>query len=813
MKSKKITMALAIFLLLTSLITLTTSSQHTAEALSASDFKAGRIIDDEIFYNSNSMSVSQIQQFLNAKMPACDTNGEKMFNSTQTRAEWAKANSKPLPPYTCLKEFKQDVPTVTNGGSDLCKESISGGTKSAAQILYNVSKACDINPQVLIVMLQKEQSLVTDDWPWPIQYKTAMGYGCPDTGPNYSANCDSEYYGFFNQVYQAAKAFRRYEANPDGYNYRTGRNNYIQYNPNPDCGGSDVFIHNQATTNLYIYTPYQPNAATLDAAPGETVHCGAYGNINFWRMFNNWFGASTTSKSILFKIEGSGTYYLEWSNFYYPIASTDILYAYGLANISPRTIEAFPDDKTKGPSLTRSVKFGSDDPNHPDYTAQVVVVDGGKRHGVPNWKTLSSHGFSTYQNYDPSLAYVLGSGDALRSVVRAPNGAVFLLENNKKRGFPDWGTYSTLSGPNVNGTEQVYSEQSLTRMTNTYLSKKSDGAPMLLNGKFITSSNSPGIYLYDNGKKLGFSASTYAAWGGKTDYIFSNSAINQIPDGERAPVLVQSNTGMSYLVDRGVKRKFDDSSLAAWGFSSDKYITLSNRALARLNTINNVPLLATDSGPGVYSISGGKKHGIPSLRDFGRLDYKWEDVEQISKHSLNLLSRGADLYAPGSLLRTPNGAVYLLNENYQAHGVTSSTLFYRYGFSWKNVYNVTAIGLRGYVKSDLQTLIKDSVNGKYYVVESAVYRHLEDTLTGPTVYNMRNTPHTSVHPKVLETLKQGKSLTRFLRGSSPTVYYIEDGKRRPFSTEESFYNKGGSWDKVIDVSDIFLEEIPRGALL
>src|SRR5690606_29621676 len=131
------------------------------------------------------------------------------------------ANGVP-PPYTCLKDHKENVPNIINSGSDLCTGSIAGGQKTSAQIIYDAARACNINPQVLIVLLQKEQSLISDDWPWPIQYRSATGYGCPDTAP-----CDSEYYGFFNQVYQAAKAFKRYAANPTNYNYRAGRNNTI----------------------------------------------------------------------------------------------------------------------------------------------------------------------------------------------------------------------------------------------------------------------------------------------------------------------------------------------------------------------------------------------------------------------------------------------------------------------------------------------------------------------------------------------------------------------------------------------------------
>jgi hypothetical protein len=264
-------------------------------ALSGSEFKASRIIDDAVFFNKSTMSAQQIQEFLNSKVPMCDTWGTKPSGHSgyPTRADWGAANGNPAP-YTCLRELVQDVPAITNSGSDLCKGSLSAGRKSAAEIIYDVSQACGINPQVLIVLLQKEQSLVTDDWPWPRQYRSATGYGCPDTAP-----CDAEFYGFYNQLYQAAKAYKRYAANPTNYNYRAGRNNTILYNPNASCGSSSVFIENQATANLYIYTPYQPNQAALNNLYGVGDSCSAYGNRNFWRMFNDWFGSTHAINSTI----------------------------------------------------------------------------------------------------------------------------------------------------------------------------------------------------------------------------------------------------------------------------------------------------------------------------------------------------------------------------------------------------------------------------------------------------------------------------------------------------------------------------------
>src|SRR4051812_7635268 len=79
-----------------------------AQAVTINNFNPGRIIDDSIFFNPSAMDASQIQAFLNAKVPTCDTNGTQPISSgsSQTRAQWAAANSKPAPPYTCLKDYQ-----------------------------------------------------------------------------------------------------------------------------------------------------------------------------------------------------------------------------------------------------------------------------------------------------------------------------------------------------------------------------------------------------------------------------------------------------------------------------------------------------------------------------------------------------------------------------------------------------------------------------------------------------------------------------------------------------------------------------------
>ena len=269
-------LGLCLLIILGSVLPVVTQVQK-AHALTGSQFQAGRIIDDEVFYNPYAMTFEGVQAFLNSKVPVCDNHH-------------GGGN------YTCLKDYGVDTPGYPYEAG-LCNQ-LFGGWRSAAQIIYDVSQSCGINPQAMIVLLQKEQAIITDTWPTDYQYKFATGFCVYDTVA--PPECDGTD-GFFNQIYYAARQFKKYAKSPTSYSYRAGRNNNIYYSPHSSCGSSSVYIQNQATAGLYNYTPYQPSQAALDnlygVAPGDPnvegtdAYCAAYGNRNFWRLFNDWFGA------------------------------------------------------------------------------------------------------------------------------------------------------------------------------------------------------------------------------------------------------------------------------------------------------------------------------------------------------------------------------------------------------------------------------------------------------------------------------------------------------------------------------------------
>lgn len=240
-----------------------------AEAANATEFQPGYIISDEIFFNGSLMAEQAIQDFLQAKGAGC-----------------APSAGNP----GCLKDYRADS---SPRAADVWCALYEGGTNElASRIIYNVARACNVNPQVLLVLLQKEQGLVTATNPSDGKYRIATGYGCPDTAP-----CDALYFGFANQVYSAARQFVRYGDPSLGFRYQAGRNNQLNWHPNSECGASTVFIENRATAALYNYTPYRPNQAALSNLYGTGDGCSSYGNRNFWVYFSDWFGSPIVSKA------------------------------------------------------------------------------------------------------------------------------------------------------------------------------------------------------------------------------------------------------------------------------------------------------------------------------------------------------------------------------------------------------------------------------------------------------------------------------------------------------------------------------------
>lgn len=253
---------------------------QSASAANGSNFNPGNIISDSVMFNGQGMSAGDIQNFLNSKVPRCALGDPgKIPGSVFTYSSGFQTTFA----YDCLKTYRENVPNIS--GDAFCSP-LSGGNLTSAEMIARIGAACNVSPKVLLVLLQKEQSLVTDPFPDMSQYNSATGFNCPDTAP-----CSAASAGFFRQVYSAARQLRVYGTGSFTW-YPVGQVSQIRFHPNAACGTSPVLIQNRATAALYYYTPYQPNVAALNNLYGSGDGCSAYGNRNFWRLYTDWFGST-----------------------------------------------------------------------------------------------------------------------------------------------------------------------------------------------------------------------------------------------------------------------------------------------------------------------------------------------------------------------------------------------------------------------------------------------------------------------------------------------------------------------------------------
>ncbi len=244
-------------------------SLFIAQPVLAIEFNPSYIISDSEVLDETTMSLLEIQSFLTDKggyiADLKTDNFEGIAKSTAEIIYDASVNN-----YDCDGANLSDNPTMAE--RKLKCEPIS------------------INPRFLLVLLQKEQSLLDDKSPKQSQLDWATGYGCPDGG-----GCNERWRGFGKQVNSAALQFYEYINKPNGYKYKVGEI-YVakdKYDKLVSAESADSTImsstekitvtpENQATASLYIYTPHVYN-----------------GNYNFWKLWNQYFSQSFLDGSLV----------------------------------------------------------------------------------------------------------------------------------------------------------------------------------------------------------------------------------------------------------------------------------------------------------------------------------------------------------------------------------------------------------------------------------------------------------------------------------------------------------------------------------
>lgn len=746
-----------------------------ASALSGSQFKAGRIIDDALFYNGDTMTVTQIQNFLNAKVPTCDTWGKQPYAGT-TRAEYGKSRGYPAP-YICLKNFKQDTP-YRAGQSGLCSAISAKTGRTAAQIIDDVARACHISEKVIIVMLQKEQGLVTDDWPWSIQYRSAMGYGCPDT-----AACDSQYYGFFNQVYNAALQFQRYKADPTYWNHVPFMTNQILYQANaPSCGSRSVYIENYATAGLYNYTPYTPNKAALDNLYGEGNSCSAYGNRNFWRYYNDWFGTTMFAQptgAMLYRQNSNGRVYLVANNKRFYISSWSVMKNYGLDTYklipaSDGDVQAYVD----GGNLTNIVRDGS---------GKIYLVNNKRKHYISsstvcdNWN-IGCFDTSVVRNLgDTFTSYHLSTGNALGNTALY-NGVYYRMASGVRLPYADESSYvkfgySTTAAINANALNITQPLGKLQIKTPALIKFSPKAALYYFNGSDYYTVPDMNVY---EAWKLG---SIKAISPPKSSY----NTTDEVTTVGEVTYWHQTSDGQKYVINGGTKMKLSTAQESLWpttsfGTGLDKLT--SNLVTAQLGQFIKV-------GTDFYKLLPelGEKRYIAGMADYRELGGNSSNTTRVGRPLGASIASGPFTFANGRLIKVENDTtIYVMNDDKLMHVASMAVLNgYRFDTSKMKTYPAAGVGAYQIVG---QLRVGKKSDGSIFIPHDKLLLTL--TAQAAQEYGLKTGITTNIASDLTKHANTLQASKFWRNRDDGRIYYGSGGALHHVSSQSKFRELGGT---------------------
>jgi hypothetical protein len=457
-----------------------------AKDVLAATFNPEYIISDAEMLDANSMSLSDIEIFLRSKGGYISKN---YFPNNDG-------------------EMMSTAQIIYNAAHNYDCDGVTLSPKPTRAEREQKCRPAPINPKFLLVLLQKEQSLIEDTAPTQKQLDWATGYAvCDSCSMNDPAI--QRWKGFGKQVNSASLQFSDYMNNPQYYTYKAGNTYMIS---NTGRGPSLVTIRNQATAALYNYTPHVYN-----------------GNYNFFKLWNRFFNRSYPNNSLLQAKGEAGVWLLT--------------------------------DNVRRPFLTRGALTSRYD------VSKIIQVNKSDLEAYPVGKPIR---FAQY------------------SLVRSPQGTVFLIVDDTRRGFSSQEAFKKIG----------YNPEEIINASWDELDTYSEGTPITTDTAYPT-----GALLQDK----------------KTGGIF------YVSDGTKAPLLDRV-----FLTTR---------------FKNRSITPTESSKLAAYKTVDPVrfgdgEILRTAESPAVFVIDNGKKRPVLSADTFLTLGYKWENVIFVPEKILTLYPEG-----------------------------------------------------------------------------------------------------------------------------------------------------------------------------
>ena len=764
---RAISTAVALLLVVIGLTAIAPSESSIA-AQNSKMFDPGLIISDSVFFDFGTMTVADIQRFLDSKVAICNAN-----------------DGGP----TCLRYYKQD--TQAKAAEDgRCTALPAKKAQTSAQIIYDIANACGINPRALIVLPQKEQGLVQASNPTSYMYRAATGYGCPDSKPEICGK-GSVITGLFNQLHRAAGQLQWYGDPRGSFTYlKPGKTVSVLYNPNTTCGKKSFLLKNQATANLYYYTPYTPNASALKNLYGSGDSCSAYGNRNFWRFYSDWFG-SPIGGGFLLKSATSETYLIVDSQKYL-IDEPGLVDSFAplgpLGTISDAYLESF---ETAG-IVTRLVKSS---------TGALFMIDQGKKFTVASCQVALTLGLecALAVTLTSNQLAALPNGGTATSLVVEPDGTRFFVDDGEKR--------QILDDASVTAARITLPAKSSLRLTafghlpwglpvakpaTMFTNKTTGNQGVFVGGKFFELNP-------DLAKEINFSK-----WFTKSTGTLTAAGLSKVYSNETAGPFVKSTAGTFLLTATGKRLLPKPEELTA------------NPALVNVEFTNQIPnsgdplttpVLAQASTGAVMLIAGNQKRPVASKTELSLLKSSLgAPTQDFGATALALLKDGPTVYAPGVTLRAKKSkTIYLVDSYYRLVSFSDDKAFSLLKLRTPRVVADTAVENYKSIKYSGR-LVRCSAKAwaPYFGELLEVQEAAVSSWPGkPIAFSAANC--------ATFVFAEG-SIGQFARDSKTKAgYYISGGKKHLITSSVTYRALRGTSKGYVDVETKFLDQLPTGA--
>jgi len=762
--------------------------QSAEAALSGKMFDPGLIISDSVFYDFGTMTVDDIQRFLDSKVETC------------------KASSSAP---TCLRYYKMD--TQAKAGEDgRCSALPAKTNQSAAQIIFDVANACKINPRVLIVILQKEQGLIQASNPTPYMYRAALGYGCPDSQP---AICGkgSTITGLFNQLYRAAGQLQWYGDPRGSFTYlKVGTNVKVKYqadfcdarNSKGTCTkwvdkcGSKVFqLKSQASAALYYYTPYTPNDVALKNLYGTGDTCSAYGNRNFWRFYSDWFG-SPIGGGFLLKSEDSPTYLIVDST-RYEIKDANLIESLKplgpLGTVSQAYLDSFKDGGELTPLVQSTAK-------------KLYFVADGKKHSLANCDLASEIGLDCASaiTLTTSQLSALTTVGGTTTYVPGEGADRYLIDNGE--------IHEILDAPSVAAANIKLPTLSKTKIS--AFKSLAWGAPVASSGTFFTdrSSGQKGVYVTGQFYRIPADMATeidFGKWFTPSAGSLSPQGLSAVETGVELKPFVRDSTGSNWLISDTGKRPISKTA---------PFIKATPEI--GLPLLSKVPTAGTELSSPAF-VKSSKAKTVYFLGDgVARMPASSVDKEQLAgyvrdQRSLVLqpaafaqLSIGTDIIAPGEVIRLKESKkLYVVNSFRNVVTLSDEIAIDQLGLPTARNVKQDTLKRLGYSITSKYSGVKLVCEGQVFVAYGGRRIAVEASATSHWPGASARLANTLCDLIELDDVAVG----RFIHvASSKKFFLIDSGKKRPIASAAAYRAMLGSELPAIEVDTAFADRIPTG---